>query len=169
MPAAPTENSRRRKPLLVAAIVAVVGAVAGAVVGGITAGGDTTTRVTTTPATRLAASVRPILRNVESAQRSGRSRLDSVHSAHAQALAATAVSRAYADAARRVQGLPRDQAALPRAGSLHAALTEVGNRWRSLAAAALRGSRGGYTAASDALRRSERRLAQAALAAERGP
>ncbi len=167
-PAKPTDNSRRRKPLLVAALVAVVGVVAGAVVGGITAGGDTTTRVTTTPATQLAASVRPILRTVEAGQRSGRSRLDSARTAHAQAAAAISISRVYANAARRMRRLPRDQAALSKARSLQAALTQVGDSWRALAAAASRGSRGGYTAASDALRRSERRLAQAALAAERG-
>jgi hypothetical protein len=166
--AEPAAAARRRTPLLVAAVVAVIGAIAGAIVGGVTAGGDTTTRITTTPSTRLAASVRPILRTVEAEQRSGRARLDSAHTARAQAAAATAISRAYAGAAGRVRRLPRDQAALPQARSLRAALTQVSDRWRSLAAAASRGSRGGYTAASDALGRSERRLAQAALAAERG-
>ncbi len=167
-PAEPAGTARRRTPLLVAAVVAVIGAIAGAVVGGVTAGGHTTTRITTTPATKLAASVRPILRTVEAGQRSGRATLDSARTAHAQAAAATSVSRAYAIAAASMRRLPRDQAALSQARSLRAALTQVGDKWRALAAAASRGSRGGYTAASDALRRSERRLAQAALAAERG-
>ena len=167
-PAALAATARRRTPLLVAAVVAVIGAIAGAVVGGVTAGGNTTTRVTTTPATELAASVRPILRAVEAGQRAGRSRLNSARTAHAQATAATSVSRAYAKAAESVRRLPRDQAALPQARSLQAAMTQAGDKWRALAAAASRGSRGGYTAASDALRRSERLLAQAALAAERG-
>jgi len=154
--------------MLIAATVAVTGAIIGAVVGGLTAAHDTRTRVTTTPATSLAASVRPILHTVEDAQRAGRSRLHSARTAGAQASAARGISRAYADAARSVQRLPHAQATLPEAKSLHSALTQVGLRWRSLAAAASRGSSGRYAATRDALTRSENQLARAALAAERG-
>ena len=166
--AEPAGIQRGRKPLLVAAIVAVIGAIVGGIVGGITASHDTSTRVTTTPATRLATSVRPILRTAEAAQRTGRRSLHLARTPSAQAAAARRVSRAFADAARQVQRLPRHLAQLPAARTLRSALAEVGDRWRSLAAAASRGSSGSYNAAVGRLNTSERRLTRATLTAERG-
>jgi hypothetical protein len=154
--------------LLLAAGALALAAIAGGVVGGLTGGGGARTRTTTAPAVALADAVRPVVSTLSAAQRAGVSRLDAGRTPGSQAAAAAAVATAYAAAERRVQALPSAQAALPAARSLDAALAGVEADWRSLAAAAGRGSRGTYALAANALARGEHGLAGAVLAAERG-
>jgi len=166
--AEPVAATRSRTPLLIAAAVALVAAIVGAVIGGVTAGGTTRTRTATTPAVALADSARPVLLSIDAAQRAGHARLGEARTARAQAAAANGTAAALESNGRRLRRLPPDQRALPAANALRTAVVQVAGNWRSLAAAASRGSSGGYDVSKDALKRSEQRLVTAALAVERG-
>ncbi|MCL2418623.1 MAG: serine/threonine protein kinase [Conexibacteraceae bacterium] len=166
-PQAPASTRRRARPLLVAAAVAGIAAIAGGAVGGLTAGATTKTRTTTTPAVAFASSVRPIMGTLATAQHAGMTKLDAAHKEKAQAAAARALAADYGTAQRSVHALPRTQAALPAARTLDTALARMDQEWRSLAAAASRGSRSDYSAASAALGPGASRLERAVLAAER--
>lgn len=159
---------RSRTPLILAVTVVVIGALIGVAVGVISADHTTTTQTITTPAARLAASVRPIIRTVDQTQRPDVSQIHSAIDSRAQANAAAAVSRAYGRATRAVRRLPHAQASLPAARSLRTALTRVGSAWHAIAVAARSNSAGKYRSALKSLLRRERLLEKAVLTTYRG-